>query len=88
MEEVSRSVVTSLRLLLICQAAGLVLALTAGGTLIAHVGQFSECLLFSYKGKQVERKSQVTLNIVFAFSPILPYYLPTNKTLLMFDKIA
>ena len=58
MEEVSRSVVTSLRLLLICQAAGLVLALTAGATLIAHVGQFSECLLFSYKGKQVERSNE------------------------------
>ena len=34
------------------------------------------------------QKSQVTLNIVFAFSPILPYYISTYKRLLMFDKIA
>jgi len=48
-EDLRKSVVSSLKLLLTLQCAGLLLTLTAGVSLLAHVGQFSECLLFSYK---------------------------------------
>jgi len=48
-EDIRKSVVSSLKLLLTLQCAGLLLTLTAGVSLLAHLGQFSECLLFSYK---------------------------------------
>ena len=49
-EDLRKSVVSSLKLLLTLQCAGLLLTLTAGLSLLAQLGQFSECLLFSYKG--------------------------------------
>ena len=49
-EDLRKSVVSSLKLLLTLQCAGLLLTLTAGVSLLAQLGQFSECLLFSYKG--------------------------------------
>ena len=52
-EDLRKSVVSSLKLLLTLQCAGLLLTLTAGVSLLAHVGQFSECLLFSYKGSKL-----------------------------------
>ena len=48
--ESSRSLVRSLKILLAVETAGLVLTLAAGASLIAQLGEFSQCILFSYKG--------------------------------------
>ena len=48
--ESRRSLVRSLKILLTVESAGLVLTLTAGSSLIAQLGEFSQCILFSYKG--------------------------------------
>ena len=52
-EDWRRSVLRSLKILLTLESAGLVLTLTAGASLIAHLGEFSQCILFSYKGQQL-----------------------------------
>lgn len=49
--ESRRSLVRSLKILLTVESAGLVLTLTAGSSLIAQLGEFSQCILFSYKGR-------------------------------------
>ena len=43
----------ALKILLTVESAGLVLTLTAGSSLIAQLGDFSQCILFSYKGRQL-----------------------------------
>ena len=48
-----RSLLRSLKILLTAECAGLVLTLTAGSSLIAQLGEFSQCILFSYKGGQL-----------------------------------
>ena len=45
-----RSLVSSLKILLTLESAGLVLTLTAGASIIAQLGEFSQCILFTYKG--------------------------------------
>ena len=47
------SVLRSLKILITLQSAGIILTLTAGASLIAQLGEFSHCILFSYKGQQL-----------------------------------
>ena len=47
------SVLRSLKILLTLESAGIILTLTAGASLIAQLGEFSHCILFSYKGQQL-----------------------------------
>ena len=42
----------SLKILITLESAGILLTLTAGASLIAQLGEFSRCILFSYKGQQ------------------------------------
>ena len=56
-----RSLVSSLKILLTLESAGLVLTLTAGASIIAQLGEFSQCILFTYKG---DRRSSGPLSLV------------------------
>ena len=68
-----RSVLKSLKILLTAEVAGLVLSLTAGACLIAQLGEFSQCILFSYEGQEQLHRIELTVNISFSEGESLSY---------------